>query len=71
MRDGCADQIREAIETGGQILFQMYAKRTAMAFLQNLKITACLRGLDDAKRVFLLGDRQVFCVIACDLQEYA
>ncbi len=47
----------------------MNAQSAAAALCENREIAAGLRGFYDAKSVFLARDRQVLCIIACNLKE--
>src|ERR1700756_3757552 len=49
----------------------MHAEGASPAFSEYREIAACLRCLDDAERIFLVGDRKINGVVAGDLQEDA
>src|SRR6185437_14201268 len=53
------------------IFAEMDAKDAAIAFRENRKITASLRGFDNTKGIFSAGNRQIHCIVARDLKKYA
>ena len=58
-------------EAGLQILAEMDAEGAAAAFSEDIEVTASLRGLYGAERVFLIGHGEVGSIVAGDLEKYA
>src|ERR1700685_3255631 len=71
MCNRCAEQVAEPVQILGQIFAEMHAQSAPLPIGQYLKVSACLRGLHNAKRIFLLRNLQVVRLIAGDLQKYA
>ncbi len=71
MRNGGADEIAQAGEIGRQILAEVNTERAAMAICEHLKISTSLGRLHHPERILLLRYRQVFGVVAGDLQEHS
>src|SRR2546428_6033131 len=64
-------RLLQHLKTPGKIFAQMDAQRAPVPLRQNFEVTTRLSGLDDSKREFLSGYREVCCLVTGDLQKDA